>query len=363
MKILIVKTSSLGDIIHAFPTLKLLNAIYPHAEIDWIAESPAVPLLQAQQGIRTVHCIDTKAWRKQWWRGLRALWTSLKSIRRERYDWVIDLQGNAKSSLFTWFARGTIKLGYGFRSAPEWIHPLFVNRRVNPPAGQNIRQDYLAIVRQGMGITAEPEENLLPILPTSGVDLAGLPRPLILVCPGSAWPNKQLLPDTLAELLQRITPAYFLLLWNSSTELAIAETLQSAVPDRSCLLPRLELPALQALMSEVDEVIAMDSLPLHLAATVGTATFAVFGPSSAAKYAPVGPQHVAHQGSCPYNVVFDKRCPQLRTCGTGACIRGLSAEELSNTRSVSRVSVNSVTSSSRSSISDRVNQRTPPVSS
>ena len=74
----------------------------------------------------------------------------------------------------------------------------------------------------------------------------------------------------------------------------------------------------------------MDSLPLHLAGTSGTATFSVFGASSAQKYKPLGIAHQAVQGVCPYGKVFERRCPVLRTCPTGLCIKSILGDDLYN---------------------------------
>jgi heptosyltransferase-1 len=103
--------------------------------------------------------------------------------------------------------------------------------------------------------------------------------------------------------------------------------LQQRLPGAQ-ILDRLPLPVLQNFMAAVDLVIAMDSLPLHLAATTSTATYGFFGPSLGLKYQPQGPQHHAFQGCCPYGQIFAKRCPALRTCPTGACLREANGEQL-----------------------------------
>jgi heptosyltransferase-1 len=78
----------------------------------------------------------------------------------------------------------------------------------------------------------------------------------------------------------------------------------------------------------MDCVIAMDSAALHLCGTTLTPSFSVFGPSAASIYKPLGSQHTHVQGFCPYKQEFIQRCPLLRTCKTGACIKNLQAEEL-----------------------------------
>ncbi len=104
---------------------------------------------------------------------------------------------------------------------------------------------------------------------------------------------------------------------------SLASSLKSAE-----VLPLLSLSLLQNWMRSMDLVIAMDSLPLHLAAEANVPTFSVFGPSFAAKYSPMGSKHVSIQGVCPYGQVFAKRCSILRTCKTGACMKNITAEQL-----------------------------------
>ena len=156
-------------------------------------------------------------------------------------------------------------------------------------------------------------------------------RPIVMVCPGSAWRNKQLTTETLAsflDLLRDYLSCYFLFVWGSAEEKQMVEKLHTEFAAGSQIVDKMSLPMLQNMMVMSNLVIAMDSLPLHLAGTTGTPTFSVFGASSAAKYKPPGNQHYAFQGSCPYGRSFEKRCPILRTCPTGACIREVKAAEL-----------------------------------
>ena len=134
----------------------------------------------------------------------------------------------------------------------------------------------------------------------------------------------------LLQKLSSIQRPHFYFLWGSDQERIEAEALQRAFASAATLLPKMRLPALQNFMAMVDRVIAMDSLPLHLCATTNTPSFSVFGASSMKKYKPIGDQHVAVQGACPYGKTFEKRCPILRTCATGTCIRSFSGEELFN---------------------------------
>jgi heptosyltransferase-1 len=106
-----------------------------------------------------------------------------------------------------------------------------------------------------------------------------------------------------------------------------AEMLQGHFANaKMCYRPSYGL--LQHIMQKCAMIISVDSFSLHLAATCNTKTFSIFGPSSSAKYAPIGFQHKSVQGSCPYGQTFDKRCKKLRTCPTGACMHDLDPDLL-----------------------------------
>src|SRR5262249_47032910 len=137
--------------------------------------------------------------------------------------------------------------------------------------------------------------------------LTKLQDKIILVCPGSAWPNKQMTLDSLVSFMKKIEKkerVSFLIAWGNGEEKILAEQIQENIPERCSVLEKLSLPALQNLMDRVDLVLAMDSLTLHLAGTTSVKTFGVFGPSSAQKYNPLGNGKHFYQGACPYGREF-----------------------------------------------------------
>ncbi len=328
---LIVKTSSLGDIIHSFPVVSYLAHKFPECPIDWLVEEPFAELVESHPLIDRAIKVNTKHWRrsplsKQTFREFR---TFRSSLRENDYDLIVDLQGNIKSGLLSRAAKGKIRLGFGLKTAAERPNILFTNRRLNPPPGFNIRDDYLNLVKRYFN-DDEPfaDSGIVLNSAASPQNFIKPDRPNYLVCPGSRWINKQLPAKTLAEFLVKIqesTGCHLLFSWGSEQEKELA---QNAAPAGSAIIPRLSLPELQNLMAQVDLVIAMDSLPLHLAGTTNTPTYSLFGPSSAQKYRPIGARHRSFQGPCPYNVSFEKRCPKLRSCQTGACIREVTAGKI-----------------------------------
>lgn len=310
MKLLIIKTSSLGDIVHAREALAVIPS---DIQVDWVVEKPFKELLEGH--VQTTYLVDTKKWRRNPLKWIGEITAFIRTLRKEHYDVIVDLQGNFKASLILACCKGNKKVGFGWKSVPEKVNLFFTRTRLNPPAGQNIRNDYLFLLKQALGFTGEISYPMK----------SGLYRD-VLVCPGSAWKNKQLPLDDLLHFLQSFQKDHesvcFHFLWGNASEKGMAERLQTYFLN-SHLIPKLSLAELEAKMKKMDFVIAMDSFPLHLAGSLGIPTMAFFGPSSANKYNPLGPQARYIQGICPYGRTFNKRCPVLRTCPTGACMKSL----------------------------------------
>ncbi len=332
MKILIVKTSSLGDIIHVFPALHYLRKKFPQAQIDWVVEAPFCSLVESHPDVSCVIPIHTRTWKRSlssrptW----KEMWAWRHKLRCETYDIVFDLQGNCKSALVLLATKGLVKAGFGLRGCAEWPNVLATTHRFNPPPGKNIREDYLYVVQRYFNeeqIISEEEV----VLKISVVEQEKLKSLLlhsssayrVLVCPGAAWVNKQASFESLKMLLKALEKKYqahFLFTWGTVEEEQLSRRLFSEVAHGQ-LIDKLPLPLLQNLMRQMHLVVAMDSLPLHLCATTATPTLSFFGPSSAFKYRPLGDRHQSFEGKCPYGMRFEKRCPRLRTCPTGKCIK------------------------------------------
>jgi len=342
MKILIIKTSSLGDIIHAFPVLQHLRECFPDSQIDWVVEQPFASLVQAHPSLNNTIQINTRKWRSNFLK--KEVRLELKDLcrqlQRTRYDLLFDLQANLKSGLINALVTCPKKIGFGINTVHEWPNLFFTTHRFDPPAGKNIRDDYLYLVQsvtkkksninQGIKLKLNEVDRLFVAQNLANPCLQGK-GPIIMVCTGSNWSNKQLDKTTLLSFLRLIAlrvHSKFLLVWGCEEEKKLADELALNFPGRSLVTEKMSLATLQNLMAEVDLVIAMDSLPLHLAATASTPTYSVFGASLASKFKPAGDSHEAFQGQCPYGKVFAKRCPILRTCKTGACIKNIDAEQL-----------------------------------
>jgi len=339
LSILIVKTSALGDVIHTFPVLEYLRRRFPNARIDWVVEKGCSELVTSHPFVSNVLQVETKKWRKELfnlktWKEIKKFKSDLREIE---YDVLFDFQGNCKSSLIVAWAKAKEKVGYAFHCVPEKPNVLVTSKKIDIPSSLNIRKRYLYLAQQffkdssefqpsGVVLDAplEKKEALFRLLEHQK-------GPFLMICFGSKWRNKQLKEETLKDFLQLISAHYspfFVFIWSNEEEKQQAKELEACFPKKSLSMGGLTLPLLQALMAHMQGVVSMDSATLHLCGTTNVPSFSLFGPSSLEIYRPLGDMHSGFQGTCPYHQTFQKRCPQLRSCATGACLREVSPEQL-----------------------------------
>lgn len=334
MKVLIVKTSSLGDIIQAFGVLDYLHHHIPQVEVDWAVESHLQTVVAAHPLVRKTIPLSIKNWKSE--RSFSKLRKEWQELRKERYDVVFDLQKNTKSGLVTSLSRSSVKVGFGWKSVREWPNVLATNHRFDIPTTLNIRLQYVALLQRYFQDVASP--------PLQGVRfridavdekavqaLLNFSSPRIMVCPGSKWVNKQVAVETLTAVLIQVQEQFaasFYLMWGDAQERKYCEEIQTKLKDHCLIVDKLTIPVWQNLMNEMDLVVAVDSSALHLCGTTATPSFSLFGPTVAEIFKPIGSQHAVLQGTCPYEKTFVKQCPILRTCPTGACLKNLSVEQI-----------------------------------
>lgn len=339
-RFLIVKTSSLGDIIHAFPVLQFLSLRFPEAEIDWAVEERISPVVAAHPLVSKVLVFSFQEW-KRGWKKEAAVWKKLKrqfsSLRQARYDAVFDLQGNGKSALVTAFAKAKAKVGLGRRSVREWPNLLATRFRFEVAQEENIRVQNLSVVSQffsdlpedaalsssqGVRFRLTQEETAAVEKILASPFLQGEKK--VMVCPSSAWKNKRVPFSFWKPFLEKVfeeTRGSFLFVGGTEEEEAFCREIGSFFPENSLTLGRLSLPVWQNLMSRMDLLVGVDSSALHLSGTTDTPSFSFFGPTLPQVFKPMGTRHFALQGACPYGERFLKTCPQLRSCPTGACMQ------------------------------------------
>jgi heptosyltransferase-1 len=328
MRVLIVKTSSLGDIIHALPVLEYLRQAAPGAVIDWVVDEAFVDLLSGNPLIDRLIPVAFRRWKKAplSLKVLKELRTLRRTLHERPYDLVFDLQGNLKSGLICFFCRAPVKVGFSRENQQEWLNSLFTNRKVPfQPADRNAAPRYLRIASDPFDLPPEsvvphadihtsPDDNLY----ASGVAEDASGSPLVLFHNGTTWTTKlwhaegwKRLAD---EILLRYPQAAILLSWGNQEEYALAQEISRHVGNRSVVLEKLPLKQFVAVLKRVDLVVGGDTGPIHLAAAVGTPTVSFYRCTDGSLNGPWGSGHRLVQSPLACTKCLRKSCEQDEEC-------------------------------------------------
>ncbi|MDP2822374.1 MAG: lipopolysaccharide heptosyltransferase I [Sulfuritalea sp.] len=292
MRFLLVKTSSLGDVIHNLPVVTDLRAHFPDAAIDWVVEESFAEIAGLHSGVRRVIPVALRRWRTSLpspatWRQMRAFRARL---REENYDLVIDTQGLLKSALITRMARGK-RCGYAATSAREPLAARFYDVRFDVPGNLHAveRNRRLAALAAGYVVSSAADYGLAATCPRSGVPgTQSAPSPTVgalsavLLTATSRddklWPEERWIAAGKALHERGLT---CLLPAGSATERERAARLAQAIPD-AIALPPLSLRELAGQLAAARIVIGVDTGLVHLAAALGRPTLALFSASDPA---------------------------------------------------------------------------------
>ena len=268
MRILIIKPSSLGDVVQALPTVNLIRRRFPDAHISWLINAELSALL------KKCPVIDDRI---EFQRRNSGSWLPLlRRLRRERFDLVVDLQGLLRSGLFA-FATGAARR-IGLCDAREGAR-LFHTEVVKVPRAHAVER-YLLAARH-LGCADGPIE--FPL------GLPNAPREnWIAINPSARWKTKLWGVENFRALVNRL-PAERVVFTGSAVE---ADWINRLADGRRSVAGKTDLFELCELYRRCAVVITNDSGPMHVAAAVGTPVVALFGPTDPALTGPHGKQHV-----------------------------------------------------------------------
>lgn len=332
-KILIVKLSAMGDVVHALPAVTYLRKEAPSAEIHWAVDTRFAELLEGNPGIAKVVSLQIREWKGRL--GTPATWHeaihAAGMLRDGKYDLAIDLQGNIKSGVVTWLSGAPLRYGFPREIARERENLWFTNRR--PPAveeDRHVTQKILRVASAPFGGKFLFDDLKGEVLNTPG-EIAAAERllfdalpgaaPRLALHPGTTWNTKRMDPAFWADavvLLRGTFPSLGAFLsWGTDGEREECLAIRELAGGRVKLLPRLGYKALAAVYRACGHMIGPDTGPLHLAAAVGAKTVSVFRGSDGRYAAPVGPDHRFFQAPLPCTacqIKGDKVCPRDAEC-------------------------------------------------
>lgn len=332
MKILIVRLSALGDIVHALPVLASIKQSLPDAQVDWLVEENYAPILSMARGLR--RRIVVRASRSFEtpgaisFGGLLGYHRAARFLWNQDYDYALDLQGLIKSAVWARISFADRVIGFDASNLREPMAASLYSQTVTPVDARHVIQKNLSIL-SALDITPGPLE--IPLTPqasaetTAAIETAGGPLKYIVINPGAAWPNKRWPPERfgmLAAVLHQHAGLRSLVTWGPS-EKELAQSVINASSGAASLAPPTSVADLAVLMREAALVISGDTGPLHIAAAMGTPLVGLYGPTWPERNGPWDPNDVviSRADGCV--------CHHKRQCLRGSpCINEIALEEV-----------------------------------
>ena len=342
MKILIIKLSAIGDVIHTLPALNAIRKKYPDAHITWLVEEAASGLIKGHPAIDRI--LVSK--RKQWIKGLSGLscmgsikevYDFIKKLRDTRYDLVIDFQGLLKSGILAGLSKGKCKAGFGRGMEHQEHSYMFLNKRIFPVSMENhaLKRSLMLIDSMGIGggdivfnlpVTGH-DKRLADALLDNSLTGHGIkaPKRLFAVNPVAKWETKLWSNEKFAVLADRLIEQYNarVIFTGSAQDRKIIQSIMSNMKqDAADLSGKTSLKVLAAIYERADCLVSTDTGPMHLAAAVGTSVVAIFGPTAPWRTGPFGKGHKIIRAGLCCSPCFK------RQCSTNDCMKQVSVDDV-----------------------------------
>ena len=301
MRVLIVKLSSLGDVVHAMPVVHDILAAHPGALIDWVVEPGFAPLLRRVDGVSAVIECALRRWSRAWWTGaVRGEWRAFRrQLQSQRYDAIIDLQGLTKSALIAKLAHG---MSYGLANRTDgasheaparWLVDRAI--RIEPHSHALDRSRELAARALGYRMHGAPVFGLRAAASAAPPSTA----PMLVLVHGTSRDDK-LWPEAAWTALGQRAMAQG---WRiglphaGALELARARRLQAALGEPAEVWPAMGLDALVDRMGSTQGVVGVDSGLSHIAVALNLPHVQIYNFPTAWRTGPQAAHGHRHQVS------------------------------------------------------------------
>lgn len=295
MRVLIVKLSSMGDVLHTFPALTECLAYFPQLKIDWVVEPAFKEMVQWHPGVHHIYSFPLRAAKKNKRLFFSAIPKVIKEIRKQKYDLVIDAQGLIKSALLAKCLKAKRIVGLDKFSAREPFASKFYHQGYNIPwslhAVVRLKQLFSDIF--GYPLSEQVDYGIAKetLIKSQRIALDYLNKPFMVLLHGTTWQTKHWPESYWEELIQSLTlkrPDITILLpWGSASELERANRLAASIPKVE-VLPKLSIIELAYYLAQAESVVAVDTGLGHLAAALGTKTINLYGATDPNRTGTVG---------------------------------------------------------------------------
>lgn len=302
-RFLIIRLSSIGDIVHALPAVAVLGATFPQAQIDWVVEPRYAMLLDGNPLVHRLIRLDTLGWRRNLvstdtWGSIRR---GLQALRQSPYDAALDFQGLYKSAWIARLSRSRERVGFAQIWLREPAAGILYTTRVSPRERTHVIEMNLALVEH-LGVPRVERSHWRFPIPSGPSDEEYVAQQItklgwkdfIIINPGGGWRSKCWAPENYAAVIRRTADEFtgaFLLTGSPEEAPLFTSILQQCGTTRARYFASTILQFV-ALARRARLFLGGDTGPLHLAAAAGTPIVAIFGPTDPVRNGPFSPADI-----------------------------------------------------------------------
>lgn len=321
MKILVVKLSSLGDILHLFPAISDLRRHFPNAEIHWLVEPAFAEVVGWHSAVDKVITVPLRAYKKTWWKIPGLLGKLRKQLLAEKYNMVLDAQGLLKSALLARLA-GVAVSGFSEGSARESLAVRLYKKTAKITHGLHIIEKNRQLVANifnadisqpaNFGLEKLRQSLMQSELPVTLKRLTG--QPYMVLLHGTTWNSKYWPESSWKELIHLLKQkgVTCLLPWGNEAEQQRAYRLHAAAGETTQVLPKMSLTEMMAVLLHAQAFVSVESGIGHLAAALDVSGVMLHGPT-APGYSGVLGKACKHLVSGIYcSPCFRRDCPRIK---------------------------------------------------
>lgn len=275
MRVLIVKMSSMGDVVHALPVVHDMRRALPNLEIEWLVETSFAAIPRMHPGVNRVLPLNFRRWRRKLWDG--DTWRAMRALRvqlRERpYDCVLDLQGLLKSVLWGRLADGPL-MGYDSASARDPLAAWFYARKAKVSRQLHAIDRCRQLAAAHLGYPVPTDAPVFGITPGPGAWKLRGPSAALIPCasrPEKIWPETRWIAIGKRIKAMGLSP---LVIWGTEEEQVRAERIAAGCEGE--VPPFLNVADMAALLGGTKRVVGLDTGFSHLAAALGKPTIGIY---------------------------------------------------------------------------------------
>ena len=290
MDILVIKQTSLGDVLHSTGHVRSIKQHYPDSRLTVMTATTSADIYRHNPWVDDLILVDRYGFKANWWRrplwAFGEMWRAIKDVRRREYEVAFDLQGLAKTVVFLYAARARRKYAKG----RWWGVVGYRNRDVHAIEEMDgvLREAGIRVENTAMELV--PGDDAVKAVNSLVSDINPGRKPVLLISPFSRWPSKDWPLTNYFRLAEEIADEYLPLITGSGDKKAEIDAALAETPDCPAinLAGRLSLPEFAALVGIARLMVTGDSFPMHVGGAMSIPVIALFGPTDENKVGPMG---------------------------------------------------------------------------